>query len=108
MTTNTEAPAVTWAHQPKEIAMYVFLPHEQRVVDEKSELDTKAHALSQFIGYSPIFNKIDPTEQERLKMQNDVMWQYSEILGARIAWFADKTGAKPILPVDDVLAQAQE
>ena len=62
-------------------------PHQQRVVDEKSELDTKAKALSEFIGNSPIFETLDPAEQERLKVQNDVMWQYSEILGARIAAF---------------------
>ena len=62
-------------------------PHQQRVIDEKAELDTKAHALSQFIGCSPIFETIDPAEQERLKVQNDLMWQYSEILGLRIAAF---------------------
>jgi hypothetical protein len=62
-------------------------PHQQRVVDEKNELDTKANALSQFIGLSPIFEKLDAAEQERLKLQNDVMWQYSEILGERIANF---------------------
>ncbi len=62
-------------------------PHQQRVVDEKTELDKKAHALSQFIGHSPIFETIDAEEQERLKEQNDIMWQYSEILGKRIAAF---------------------
>lgn len=62
-------------------------PHQQRVVDEKTELDTKASALSQFIGHSPIFETLDAAEQERLKVQNDLMWQYSEVLGARIAAF---------------------
>jgi hypothetical protein len=62
-------------------------PHQQRVVDEKSELDEKATALSNFIGHSPIFAALDAAEQERLKEQNDVMWQYSEILAARIASF---------------------
>ena len=63
-------------------------PHQQRVVDEKVELDKKAHALSDFVGNNPIFETLDAAEQERLKEQNDVMWQYSEILGARIAAFA--------------------
>lgn len=63
-------------------------PHQQRVVAEKEELDKKARALSNFIGLSPIFDTLDPAEQERLREQNDVMWQYSEILGARIAAFA--------------------
>lgn len=64
-----------------------MLPHQQRVVDEKEELDKKAKALSDFIGNSPIFETIDDDEQERLKIQNDIMWQYSEILGERIGAF---------------------
>ena len=67
-------------------------PHQQRVVDEKTELDNKAKALSTFIGESPIFPTIDQAEQERLKEQCELMWQYSEILGARIAAFS--TGAQ--------------
>lgn len=62
-------------------------PHQQRVVDEKAELDKKASALSDFIGNNPLFDTLDNDEQERLKEQNDVMWQYSEILGKRIAAF---------------------
>lgn len=62
-------------------------PHQQRVIDEKVELDKKATALSEFISHGPIFETLDSAEQERLKEQNDVMWQYSEILGARIAAF---------------------
>jgi hypothetical protein len=62
-------------------------PHQQRVLDEKQDLDIKASALSQFIGNNPIFIGLDLAEQERLKEQNDVMWQYSEILGARINAF---------------------
>ena len=61
--------------------------HQQRVVIEKEELDKKANALSGFIGLNPVFETLDPAEQERLKEQNDIMWQYSEILGARIAAF---------------------
>lgn len=67
--------------------MTQLAPHQQRVVTEKAELDTKATALSEFIGNSPIFNTLDPAEQERLREQCEVMWQYSEILGARIAAF---------------------
>ena len=62
-------------------------PHQQRVVDEKTELDTKALALSNFIGASPIFDTLAPAEQGRLREQNEVMWRYSEILGERIAAF---------------------
>jgi hypothetical protein len=62
-------------------------PHQQRVVDEKTELDKKATALSQFIGTGSIFPTLDEAEQNRLREQCEVMWQYSEILGARIAAF---------------------
>jgi hypothetical protein len=62
-------------------------PHQQRVVDEKTELDKKANALSQFIGLNPVFDTLDSAEQSRLREQCEVMWQYSEILGARIGAF---------------------
>ena len=61
--------------------------YQQRVVDEKNELDTKAKALSDFIGNSPMFETLDTDEQERMKLQNDIMWQYSEVLGLRIEAF---------------------
>ena len=62
-------------------------PHQQRVVDEKMELDKKANALTAFIGSSPIFETLDAAEQDRLKEQNEVMWRYSQTLGARIVAF---------------------
>lgn len=62
-------------------------PHQQRVIDEKAELDARATKLSEFISLNPFFEKLDPQEQERMKVQNDIMWQYSEILGQRIAAF---------------------
>jgi len=65
----------------------VISSYQQRVIDEKAELDAKAKALSEFIGLSPLFDSIDKDEQERLKLQNDVMWTYSTILGERIAAF---------------------
>lgn len=70
-------------------------PHQQRVVDEKTELDTKATALSKFIGESAIFPTLDAAEQELLKEQCELMWQYSEILGARIAAFSQPATTEP-------------
>ena len=64
-----------------------LLPYQQRVVDEKDELDVKATALSEFIGNSPLFATVAPDEQERMKEQCETMWRYSEILGARIQAF---------------------
>ncbi len=63
-------------------------PYQQRIVEEKKALDEKAVALSNFIGTNPSFDKLDSEEQERLRVQNDLMWQYSEVLGARIAAFS--------------------
>ncbi len=62
-------------------------PHQQRVVDEKTELDERARKLSSFIGENPVFQTLDYNEQERMKVQNDLMWQLSEVLGQRIAAF---------------------
>lgn len=42
----------------------------------------KMKALSEFIGSNPLFGGgggLDGAEQERMKEQNDIMWQYSEI-----------------------------
>lgn len=62
-------------------------PHQARVVAEKDELCKKTQALSEFIALSETFDTLDPAEQERLKVQNDIMWQYVEVLVARIAAF---------------------
>lgn len=62
-------------------------PHQERVVQEKKELDEKATKLSNFIGANAMFATIDAAEQERMKEQCEIMWQYSEILGKRIAAF---------------------
>lgn len=62
-------------------------PYQQRVVDEKTELDKKIHALVAFVKNDARFLQLAPEEQERLIEQNDVMQKYSEILGSRIAAF---------------------
>lgn len=62
-------------------------PHQQRVVDEKSELDDKLGKLGVFIESSPIFAVLPDDERERLVRQKSCMGEYSEILGERIAAF---------------------
>lgn len=74
-------------NQKKKLGLINMQPHQQRVINEKSELDKKASALSEFIGLSDDFVMLEPAEQERLKIQNDIMWQYSEVLGERISAF---------------------
>jgi len=61
-------------------------PHQQRVVDEKAELDEKHIKLISFFG-TPIFSSLDSAEQLRLAKQCELMGKYSEVLGERIAAF---------------------
>lgn len=61
-------------------------PHQQRVVQEKQELDEKITKLSAFV-VSQVFDTVDPDERERLRQQVNVMVDYSRILGARIKAF---------------------
>lgn len=62
-------------------------PHQQRVVDEQTELQEKATKLAEFIKSSPIFAGLDGTQQGLLKAQLGAMQSYGEILALRIAAF---------------------
>lgn len=62
-------------------------PHQQRVFDEKQELDLKINGLGMFIKSSPLFDTLDLNEQWRLTTQMHIMIQYSGILEARIKAF---------------------
>jgi hypothetical protein len=61
-------------------------PYQQRVVDEKTELDERLTKLIAFFD-NPIFAGLDAAEQERMKRQADHMTNYSVVLGERIAAF---------------------
>ena len=61
-------------------------PHQQRVVDEKKELDDKLTKLMLFLT-GKVYLSLAPEEQKRLQDQSKMMAQYSSILGARIAAF---------------------
>jgi len=62
-------------------------PRQQRVIDEKTELDDKLGKLNTFIVESPIFQSLPDDEQARLVRQHKVMELYSEVLGERISAF---------------------
>ena len=62
-------------------------PHQQRVVDEKTELDGKLEKLNAFIDGSDIFAGLPEDERTRLRKQAGFMKGYSDILGERIAAF---------------------
>lgn len=61
-------------------------PHQQRVVDEKKELDDKLTRLQAFFKTST-FDELDDAERSRLVHQAAIMGEYSTVLGERIAAF---------------------
>ena len=63
-----------------------YLPHQQRVVDEKRDLDEKLAKLDAF-GRTDVFAALPADEQGRLNLQHSLMEQYSAVLGARIDAF---------------------
>lgn len=63
-----------------------ILPRQQRVIDEKAELDAKLGNLIPFLS-SDTCHSLPFDERGRLKHQSMVMADYSKILGERIAAF---------------------
>lgn len=63
-----------------------LLPHQQRVVVERAELEDRLDKLSDFLA-TPIFDSLPEAEQERLVRQSGVMVQLSDVLAERIAAF---------------------
>jgi len=61
-------------------------PFQQRVVDEKYQLDGKRAALEQFIR-GAVFPSLPADEQDRMNRQYAAMTEYSNILAERIAAF---------------------
>ena len=61
-------------------------PHQERVVQEKKELDEKLAKLDA-VGRTDFYKTLPDDEQGRLNRQHSVMEEYSRILGERIAAF---------------------
>lgn len=61
-------------------------PHQERVVAEKQELDEKRTKLAAFI-VGPIFSALDEIDRDLLTEQNDIMYEYSDVLRRRIERF---------------------
>ena len=62
-------------------------PHQQRVVEEKEQLDAKILKLFNFIQENSLFASLPVIEQELLTTQLSAMRVYSDILGMRISAF---------------------
>lgn len=61
-------------------------PYQQRVIDEKAELDAKLQKLAAF-RQTPACEALDWTERADLAIQQDAMTSYSLALGRRIGRF---------------------
>lgn len=61
-------------------------PHQQRVVEERAELETKLGKLQAFIT-GERFASVPDDEQGRLVLQHHIMNSYALVLEQRIAAF---------------------
>ena len=61
-------------------------PYQQRVVDERAELDARIESLGKFFD-TQTFQALDTGERSLLVQQHRVMKVYSHILGDRIGAF---------------------
>ena len=62
-------------------------PHQQRVVQERDDLNEKIEKLTVFIEDSPIFRALPDIDAEHLIGQRGAMLLYKEYLDRRIARF---------------------
>lgn len=67
-----------------------MLDYQQRVVDEKEELDTRIQKLATFFE-TETFKNLDVAEMDRLGRQFTHIRGYSEVLTERIAAFSKDT-----------------
>lgn len=62
-------------------------PYQQRVLDEKRELDARLSKLDAFILDNPLYLQFPTDERDRLSRQSKAMAAYSGVLDERIAKF---------------------
>ena len=72
--------------EQKIIAKSLTAPHQQRVINEKSDLDEKISALALFTR-TEIFANLSAREQIELTAQYHAMYSYSNVLALRIIGF---------------------
>lgn len=61
--------------------------YQERVMQEKKELDEKIEKLNAFTNDPNKFNDLPSEDRVSLTKQEEVMMEYSKILGERIARF---------------------
>lgn len=77
----TNTPSASPAIKPPETKAY-----QQRVRDERKDLDAKLTDLRAFF-QKPEFQALDPAERLRMEKQAEIMGKYSLILEQRITAF---------------------
>ncbi|MFT4064247.1 crAss001_48 related protein [Paraburkholderia sp.] len=63
-----------------------LMSHQQRVVNEKAQNDTRLEALAKFFD-SAVFARLEDEDKFLLRYQYSIMKQLSGVLGDRIARF---------------------
>ena len=76
--------------------MTTLAPHQQRVVDEKTELSDRLSKLLNFF-HTPIFASLDAAEKTRLRNQARFMDGYAAVLEERIAAFGEVAAPTRVL-----------
>ena len=67
--------------------MNTIQPHQQRVIDEYTELQERTSKLGAFILDNPIYKSLQEDEQKDMKIQYDAMCVYCDTLERRIKRF---------------------
>ena len=67
--------------------MSAIQPHQQRVIEEKADLDAKIAKLADFIVLSAAYKHLGYAEKDRLNRQHAAMRTYSGVLRERIEAF---------------------
>lgn len=65
-------------------------PHQERVVAESNEFRERLTKLTAFISRDEIFKSLDAEDQDLLRRQRNLMGDYLDVLGERIARFAQQ------------------
>lgn len=76
-----------------------LLPYQQRVVEEKAELDAKIDLISSFVG-SDAFGALEGHDRTLLRRQYGPMVEYSVALGKRIERFRKAAKLAAAMPAN--------
>lgn len=64
----------------------VYLPHQQRVIEEHKDLRERRLKLVAFLE-SPAFAALDVAERNRMQKQQQLMYELERVLQARVSNF---------------------